>query len=55
MRRAATWMSRSRWSAVKAATAAFEPACVHGAHQVNGARFADGILTAKELQVLLPS
>jgi hypothetical protein len=31
--------SRSMWSAVKAATAAFEPACMHGAYQVNGPRF----------------
>jgi hypothetical protein len=27
------------WSAVKAATAAFEPAGMHGAYQVNGPRF----------------
>ena len=35
MRRAVTWMSRLRWSAGKAATAAFELAGMHGTHQVN--------------------
>ena len=36
MRRVATWRSCSMWSAVEDAAAAFEPAGMHAAHEVNG-------------------
>ena len=37
------------------ATAAFEPAGMHAAHEVNGPRFAHAILTTEELLALLPA
>jgi nicotinamidase-related amidase len=40
---------------VKDATAAFDPAGMHAAHQVNGPRFAHAIVTTNELLALLPA
>ena len=40
---------------VKDATAAFDHEGIHAAHEVNGPRFADAILTTDELLALLPA
>ena len=41
-------------SLIKDATAAFEPEGMRAAHEINGPRFAQAILTTGELLVLLP-
>jgi nicotinamidase-related amidase len=40
---------------MKDVTAAFEPAGMHAAHEVNGLRFAHAMLTTEELLALLPA